>query len=365
MKLPDKEQFQYKDCVIAGDDCWLIVPNSMGTEWNDENARFRSCIVRKSDNFVVSQGFQKFVNWGEKPDFQPWDMSWKFEARHKLDGSLLIVSNYKGNLIIRTRGTVDARQLPNGKEINFLEKKYDKFFSSFKNSGGLKTFLFEWTTLSNVIVLREHDEPTLTLVGMVYNDTGEYESQENLDIIGRIYGIGRPEKYEYNSVAECLEDVKAWEGKEGVVIYSPDGQTLKKIKAEQYLTLHKLRTGMTSIYNIWDAFLESPRSTIPGEFYKYVETTIDYEVAFKCKEHIEKVVDIYTMILQRMDDMDEFVCSISYKSFSRKDLARYILAFSTASWEKAYMFLLLDAKPIDNKLLTKAFEYYYEKENSF
>jgi hypothetical protein len=86
MKLPTTEEFQYKDCVIAGDDCWLITPNHIGCKWTDENARFRSCIVRKSDNFVVSQGFGKFTNFSEQPDFQPWDKSWKFEARHKLDG---------------------------------------------------------------------------------------------------------------------------------------------------------------------------------------------------------------------------------------------------------------------------------------
>jgi hypothetical protein len=86
MKLPNKEEFNYKDCVIAGDECWLITPKDMSVKWNDENARFRSCVVRKSDNFVVSQGFRKFTNFGEQPAFEPWKDCWKFEARHKLDG---------------------------------------------------------------------------------------------------------------------------------------------------------------------------------------------------------------------------------------------------------------------------------------
>jgi hypothetical protein len=75
MKLPTTEEFTFKDCVIAGDDCWLITPNHIGVKWTDENARFRSCIVRKSDNFVVSQGFGKFTNFSEQPDFQPWKIS--------------------------------------------------------------------------------------------------------------------------------------------------------------------------------------------------------------------------------------------------------------------------------------------------
>jgi hypothetical protein len=27
MNLPDREDFNFKDCVIAGDECWLITPN--------------------------------------------------------------------------------------------------------------------------------------------------------------------------------------------------------------------------------------------------------------------------------------------------------------------------------------------------
>ena len=120
MKLPNSEEFNFKDCIIADDECWLITPKNMGVKWTDENARFRSCIVRKSDNFVISQGFKKFTNYGEQSAFEPWDDSWKIEARHKLDGSLLIVSRYKGEWILRTRGTIDARQLPNGHEIDLL-----------------------------------------------------------------------------------------------------------------------------------------------------------------------------------------------------------------------------------------------------
>lgn len=86
MKLPDPNQFHFKECTIAGDECYLIHPKDMATDWTDENSRFRSCIVRKSDNLVVSQGFRKFVNLGEKPAFETWNFGNKFEARRKLDG---------------------------------------------------------------------------------------------------------------------------------------------------------------------------------------------------------------------------------------------------------------------------------------
>jgi hypothetical protein len=196
MILPDPEQFNFKDVTVAGDDCWLITPKDMATKWTDDNARFRSCVVRKSDNFVVSQGFSKFTNFGEKPDFQPWDNSWKIEAIHKIDGSLLIVSKYKGELIIRTRGTADARQLPNGHEIDLLMEKYPKAFDNcFINSEKI-TLLMEWSTPTNIIVLREFDEPTLSLVGMVENSYGLYEPQYIVDATAKVLNLNRPQKYE-------------------------------------------------------------------------------------------------------------------------------------------------------------------------
>ena len=315
MKLPDPEQFNFKDCVIAGDDCWLITPSDMSTKWTDDNARFRSCIVRKSDNYVVSQGFGKFTNFGERPDFQPWDNSWEIEARHKLDGSLLIVSKYKGELIIRTRGTIDARQLPNGYEINTLKQKYSTFFNKleWESDDTLDyTYLLEWTTPTNIIVLREHAEPTLTLVGVVfhgneYGDSIFYADQDAVDILSRMFNFNRPQKYEYNSIEECIMDVAAWTGKEGVVLYSPDGQTLKKIKADEYCELHKLATGIKGINQVLDVFMASPKFTKSEDFYKYIETTLDYEIAEKCKEYIEKICDAYRHVVQWIEKIESVI----------------------------------------------------------
>src|SRR4051812_24434066 len=116
----DPEQFNFKEGVVAGEECVLITPKDITCKWTHENQHYRSVIVLKSSGEVISRGFSKFVNWGEKPDFQPWDMSWPIDARHKLDGSLLIVSKYKGEFIIRTRGVFDARAHETGNEIDFL-----------------------------------------------------------------------------------------------------------------------------------------------------------------------------------------------------------------------------------------------------
>lgn len=362
--LPDKDQFIFKDCEIAGDSCWLITPNDMGVDWTDENSRFRSCIVRQSDNFVVSQGFRKFVNWGEKPAFEPWDETWDIEARHKIDGSLLIVSRYKGEWILRTRGTIDARQLANGHEIDLLIEKYSNFFKDVETQDSVsalgQTFLFEWTTPNNIIVLRESNEPELTLIGIVTNSDGFYYSQHYVDIVAKEYEFKRPTRYFYKSVSECIADVSAWVGKEGVVLYSPDGQTLKKIKAEEYLRLHRMATGITNINHVWEVFLASPRFIHPEEFFKYIETTMDFEIADKCREYIDTICEVYTKILERKKYLEQEVDKIRDME-TRREQAFRILE-NKVSWEQSYMFLALDNRELPDTLLTKAFEYYKENE---
>jgi hypothetical protein len=350
MNLPDREDFNFKDCVIAGDECWLITPKDMSTKWTDEIARFRSCIVRKSDNFVVSQGFGKFTNFGERPDFQPWDSSWKIEARHKLDGSLLIVSKYKNELICRTRGTVDARQLANGHEINLLIKKYPLVFSLERMKDGM-TYLYEWTTPSNIIVIREHDTPTLTLLGIVENETGRYVSHF-LDTIASHLGVERPARYQYSSVEECILDVDAWRGKEGVVLYSPDGQTLKKIKASEYCELHKLATGIKTIKQVMELFLASPKFTSGDEFYKYVETTLDYEIAEKIKPEINTVVQAYCNYKDKLNRLVDVVNDLSYCD-SRKEQA-LVITTRYDDWRTGHAFLMLDNREISDKILSNA-----------
>jgi hypothetical protein len=332
----------------------------MGVKWTNENARFRSCIVRKSDNFVISQGFKKFTNYGEQSAFEPWNDSWKIEARHKLDGSLLIVSRYKGEWILRTRGTIDARQLPNGDEIDLLIEKYKQFF---KNSSAIdsvsalqQSWLFEWTTPSNIVVLRESDEYKLTLIGIIAE--GQYYSQEYLDICGSEYKFDRPQKYEYNSLQECIADVSAWKGKEGVVLYSADGQILKKIKATEYCELHKLATGIKTVNHVLDVFMQSPKFTNYEDFYKYIETLLDYEIAEKCKPFIQEITDAYATFVKCTNRMRERMAFI-HEYANRKEQAEVILQ-EFREWKTVVAFLLLDKREIDDKVLRKSLEYILE-----
>lgn len=375
MQLPDPEQFNFKEVVVCGDECLLITPKDMKTDWNDDNARFRSCLIRKSDNHVISQGFYKFTNFSENPTFQSWDDSWPIEAILKIDGSLLCISKYKGELIIRTRGTIDARQMANGHEIDFLIGKYPKLFYNNPTLDNEQwTVLVEWTTPTNIICLREHEEPTLTLLGVVYNGEGGgyYMHQITVDALSKVWDIARPTRYYYASIEECISDVKLWTGKEGVVLYAPresyknsegkivvypmeNAVILKKIKSDEYLAAHRLSSGFTTIEHVIDLFLTTDRSCDPKEFYNYVQTMSNFELAEKLKEDIAKVCEAYSEVLGLVDKVKIVVDKVRGGSFNRKDQASHI-TMHYHDWRTSTAFLILDNRPITDKLLKIAIQ---------
>lgn len=347
----NKEEFTLKDCVIGGDDCVLITPNNIKCKWNKDNLIYRSIILRKSDGYVVNSSFKKFFNWSEQPDLEPFP-SGPFTAVEKHDGSTLCIGVYKNQIIHRTRGTVNAQQLDNGVEIEFLLNKYPEILRRV-HLNPLWSFIFEWETPSNIIVLRKVKEPTLTLIGVIDNRDLSYAPQNILDLLAIDMRVERPKTYAYSSVKECIEDVTVWKGREGVVLYSQDGQSFRKIKADEYCELHKICTGIKNINQVVDLFMTTEKFTKYEDFYKYVEKTLDYEVAEKIKDDMAKVVDSYVKVLDKLNKVKLFVDGVRGESFSRKDQAMAIMQ-NWGDWRKGVAFQILDNKEIDDNLLNIA-----------
>jgi hypothetical protein len=337
--LPDGDQFDIKECWIADDECILVTPKNMGVEWNDENKIFRSSIWRKSDMYPVSLGFKKFVNYGEKPEFEPFDpKTEKWDAVIKKDGSCLIVSVYKKELIIRTRGTTDATNLPNGAEIDLLKEEYPLAFNNCHLNTENITLLFEWTTPSNRIVLQESSTPTLWLIGAVMHDTYEYVSQYDLNQIALELDVERPDWY----YGEDFEELQNWLQKqtdiEGVVVYSESG-ILKKLKTPRYLHLHKVFTGIKSVDNLVDLWIEYGCSH-RDNFETLLATTYDWELVTPLKSLIDEMFERWNKIQIILGFLKLMISQNIH--LPRKDLAKIILQ-SSGVWS-SIAFEILDGK---------------------
>jgi len=352
--LPDPEQFQIKDCIIAGDECVLVTPKDMGIKWNEQNKYFRSSLWRKNDGKLISAGFRKFVNYGEQPEFEPLGNTSKFKAITKLDGSLLIVSSSNNELIVRTRGTVDATKLENGHEIEFLKNKYPRVFSDYFVTSERFTLLFEWTTPSNRIVLRESEEPTLWLIGIIDNNTYEYLSQDVLDLCAKTLGVERPKTYTFNlnDVELLKKEIEPLKDIEGVVIYDESGQILKKIKTLRYLELHRVFTGVKTVDHLFDIFVEygTPKR---DKFEEELAKNFDWELVTTLNTLISELYIKWQHIKDMTGVIKNLLKLDYFKTLTRKEQAEIIIkAFPN---DFGIAFAMLDGKEISPHKLWKTY----------
>lgn len=345
----DLTGFKKVPCTLGGVDCVLIFPEDIKVKFNEQNKYFRSSIWTLNGQ-LVSPGYRKFVNFGEQPEFEPLDITDKnLQFPSKIDGSCLIVSRISNELIIRTRQTFNARLAENGAEIDYLIKKYPKAFDNEMLDAGY-TCIYEWTTPSNIIVLRYSNEPELWLTGIIDHIDYSYQSQEQLDINAKELGVLRGKTYKFNSFEEMKTACEAFTDQEGIVIYSADGQTLKKVKSLKYLYLHKRKSQLRSNEALIDFFLIAGCKD-QETFRKAIEENTDYEI-FRMVEPMTYVIaNIYSNVNAITDNVTKYIKDLKSTYTLRKDQAMNILAKDKLhSW---FYFAILDDKPITNEMKKK------------
>jgi hypothetical protein len=363
MQLPNPEEFDYQDHVVGGDDCWLIQPKSMGVKWTLDNLMFRSIIIRKSDYHVVSRGFDKFFNLGENVEIDRLfvngsfaDRTKKLDYLEKKDGSLLIWSMHNEQLIHRTRDTTNAIPKKTGSEIIPLLQKHPKI-TSWLAQNSEYSLLTEWLTPNYVIIISEVNEPTVFLIGVIHNQTGKLFSYQQLMQLSEELDIPTVPIYQYSSIKECVQDVTAWQKKEGVVanLTLPNDQIVQlKIKSDWYLRLHKMMAGINNLGNVLEVFLGSPKFIISKDFFDYITLTLDFEIAKKAMTEIEQVTNAYSLFVKKCQQLQERLRFISQYP-SRKEQAAAIRQ-EYKDWVMTLAFHLLDDKPIDDIIIKKSLQ---------
>lgn len=278
------EGFVIKPCEIAGDNCYLVTPAHIGCKWEKRTLIFRSSIWNRQGE-PVSLSFKKFFNWGEQPDLAhtPFSLTANggCELMEKIDGSTLIISKYKGQVIVRTRGTTDATTLKNGYEIEILKKKYPNVFNFCKDKDGFNpdtfggSMIYEWVSPVNKIVINYGDEPELYLTGIIHHSDYTLWSQKDLDEFAIWLGVKRPQHFNFASIQEMLEGVEKLQGQEGLCVYCNKGQDIRKVKSAWYLALHSLKSNLTTdkLAEMWFVWGKPEYE----EYCKKFQETFDFE----------------------------------------------------------------------------------------
>jgi len=344
----DRTQFMVHEHSLNGEIVHLIQPQHIGTKWTQDNKHMRSVVVNYAGE-VISAGFPKFTNYGENPDHFPVPNSLKnATVVEKLDGSLLIVSKYNGQYILRTRGTVDASIMANGHELeifkNAILKKLDELPVDVTGSWNY-SMLFEWVSPINKIVLNYGDEPDWYLVGVVNHINYSLQMQDTLNEFARVADLKRPATYTFSSVQDLLKDVDQWRGKEGVVVYSKNDQMLHKVKGAWYLKLHYLKSELSNIEKVLDVWLEQGMPDYQT-FYNYIFTTFDFELAEQIKGMISRIVDGKKEVNKIVDGMNNFVNNRLRSLPSRKEQAQLVISSYGETNRAAFVFKLLDGKSL-------------------
>jgi hypothetical protein len=355
----DLDSFMVHPHQIAGETCWLIQPNHIGAKWNKKNLHWRSVVVNSAGE-IISASYKKFFNWGEQPDLTYTPFSFKagggVDLLEKLDGSTLIVSKYKGQLIRRTRGTVDASKIDNGYELDHLQDKYPKAFdlvdrATFESVDTADySLIFEWVSPVNRIVLNYGAEPDIYLTGMILHEDYSMVPQYHLDKIAERMGVKRPKRFAFDSIKDMLAAVEAFKGQEGICVYCNHGQDIRKVKSAWYLALHRMKSELGSFERLVDFYFEQGCPDYEA-MYQLIVNHFDYELAETYRGDVSRIASAMKEVNQLIAKMQEKVNGL--KTVSRKDAAAVILQAYGDTNRAGMAFKLLDNKPLAKDDLKK------------
>jgi RNA ligase len=237
-----------------------------GNLWDEVTLMCRG-LVTDSEGNVVARPFKKFFNI-EENKHTPTD---KFDVYEKMDGSLGIFTNYKGEWVLATRGSFTSDQSVKGTE---LLQKYD-----YNRLNPDYTYLFEIIYPENRIVCT-YDFEDLVLLGMIHTQSG-YEvnihsgNDEDIRFKNLLNNLGFNIVKKYDGISDYTDLKQSIaDNKEGFVVRFSNGDRMK-IKGEEYLRLHKIMTNLSTI-GVWEVLstggkMEDYLKDVPDEFYKKVK----------------------------------------------------------------------------------------------
>ena len=349
----DKESFMVHQHFVGEHECFLVQPIHFGAVWARENLIYRSSLWDKDGN-PVSLSFKKFFNWDEKPEIFPAPSNLTgAKLMEKLDGSTLIFSRYKGQTVIRTRGTVDARKQANGHEIDYLCEKYKKFIAYLEMvETSNESFVLEWLSPTNRIVLNYGNEPDMKLIAVINHVDYSLASQSVLDVYAESWDLPRPRTFSYNSVEEMKAAVEVLKEQEGLCVYYGNEQQIRKVKAAQYLFLHRAKSEISSIDKVIDVYIDwfMPRHTLSHEptgyveFFEYLTEKFDFEIATMAQGHSSRICDAMKEVHKIMTALFEFASA--RMNIPRNIAAKEVLQAYGSTGHSAIIFKMLDRKTI-------------------
>jgi RNA ligase len=229
--------------------------------WTAETMACRGLVIDDNGE-IVARPFRKFFNLSEHSADNAKGavpIGERFEALEKLDGTLIVLSNYRGHLVINTRGEFD-----------------NKYTHAARRLGGGCIPVAGVTWCAELIgpqyrVVVPYSDDSLVFLAAISNETGvdsHFTPQQWPHRWAR--------RYDATGIEELIRSVRDDGNFEGWVIRFESGLRVK-VKLPEYLRIHKLISHCSNI-SIWELLraggtIDELISRVPDEFYKYVTDT--------------------------------------------------------------------------------------------
>lgn len=344
-------RFGIHEHEFCGIPSYLIIP-AIDAKWNENNLNYRSLIINKKTSEILSCGWPKFFNSGEKPDCYPdpnKHSDWTIQE--KMDGSLLIADYVNGKFNMRTRGSSSYITQNNFKDFELLKEYYPDIVSFLEENNHL-SLLLEIVTPNNIIVIRT-PMVQFYLLGAIDKTTLKCLSLKEIENISHQLKIPTPEIYSFKTLEETIKTVKEWKGKEGIVISYNNNQNRIKIKSDWYCWIHKIKSQLNSESNLIEFYANEGLPSYK-KFYNIIKTNFDWELAEQMTSEISKMVDCGKNVKKIIKGMNNFINTI--KDYpTRKEQAQQIMSSYEGENNNRFsmLFNLLDGKELTKDQLIK------------
>jgi T4 RnlA family RNA ligase len=279
----------------------------------------RGLILRKDTWEVLARSFDRFYNIGEGEQWKQYPIK---DARfdQKLDGSLISVYHDGEKWNVATRGMAYAEgETAAGFTFNELFKmavkdtKLWKYLEDFASSK-YYTYVFELTSQFNKIVT-PYSEPSVTLLAMRDNATGDEQEAVLLNREAATMGVKRPQPFQFQTIDEVVEAASALESMEEgfVLVVERKGSFWRmKCKNPKYVAIAHMRmNGQISPKNVLTLLIDN-------DHHEYLEYFPEDEKYF---DFVEKIFnDIRRRIMQiymdccSIEDQKEFAIAIQQRT---------------------------------------------------
>ena len=276
--------------------------------WTPETRMCRG-LVTTHEGEIVSRPFAKFFNLGETPlpPGQP-------RILEKLDGSLIVVSQYAGVRVVSSRAAMH----------NPHTRAAEELLGEWMPDEGL-TYCFELIHPDMRIVCNYGERRELVLTAVLDTETGD-------DV--PVFAHEWPHLVtQYDLAWPFTPDDYYAENREGFVLHWPTEGVRVKVKFAEYVRLHGLMTGL-SPRRLWE-MLRDGQSTealyenVPDEFHTWV-----------------RGVEIELWTQYRAIEALAHVFHDQYKHLPRKEYAQMVKGSSYAT----VMFRLYDGQDITRSI---------------